>query len=302
MKAVRFHEFGGPETLRFEDVERPTAGAGQVLVKVAGTSFNPVDASFRAGFLRQAVPIELPHIPGVDLAGTVLEGEGFAVGEAVIGFLPMTENGASAEYALAPAEILAKAPTSIPLADAAAIPVGTLTAWQAIFEHAGLRAGQRILINGAGGAVGGYAIQFARQAGAHVIATASPRSIDAVRLAGANEIVDYTTTAVSPEPVNAVLNLTRADEASMAALVALIKPGGVLVSTGSPAKEDQDRQVKTISMYVHSDAKQLTEIVEQVDAGTLRLNIGARYPLAKLAHVHEQSAAGALRGKTVIEI
>jgi len=302
MKAVRFHEFGGPETLRYEEVERPTVGAGQVLVKVVGTSFNPVDASFRAGFLREAVPIELPHIPGVDLAGTVVEGAGFAVGEAVIGFLPMTENGASAEYALAPAEILAKAPASIPLADAAAIPVGTLTAWQAIFEHAGLRAGQRILINGAGGAVGGYAVQFARQAGAHVIATASPRSIEAVRLAGAHEIVDYTTTAVSPEPVDAVLNLTRADEASMAALVALIKPGGVLVSTGSPAKEDQDRQVKTISMYVRSDAKQLTEIVEQVDAGTLRLDIGARYPLAKLAQVHEQSAAGVLRGKTVIEI
>jgi NADPH:quinone reductase-like Zn-dependent oxidoreductase len=302
MKAVQFHEFGGPDVLRYEEAERPTPGPGQVLVKVAGTSFNPVDASFRAGFLREVIPVELPHIPGIDLAGTVVEGDGFAPGEPVIGLLQMTENGASAEYVLAPGEILAKAPTSVPLADAAALPAGALTAWQALFEHAGLRSGQRILINGAGGAVGGFAVQFAARAGAHVIATASPRSAAAVRSAGADEIIDYTVSKVSPDPVDVVLNLVRADEASMAALVALVKPGGVLVSTAAPAHEDKDRKVKTISMYVRNDTKQLTEIANRLDAGTLKLDISARYPLTEIAKVHEQSAAGALRGKVIIEI
>jgi NADPH:quinone reductase-like Zn-dependent oxidoreductase len=302
MKAVQFHEFGGPDVLRYEEAERPTPGPGQVLVKVAGTSFNPVDASFRAGFLREVIPVELPHIPGIDLAGTVVEGDGFAPGESVIGLLQMTENGASAEYVLAPGEILAKAPTSVPLADAAALPAGALTAWQALFEHAGLRSGQRILINGAGGAVGGFAVQFAARAGAHVIATASPRSAAAVRSAGADEIIDYTVSKVSPDPVDVVLNLVRADEASMAALVALVKPGGVLVSTAAPAHEDKDRKVKTISMYVRNDTKQLTEIANRLDAGTLKLDISARYPLTEIAKVHEQSAAGALRGKVIIEI
>ena len=115
----------------------------------------------------------------------------------MIGFLPMTAPGAAAEFALAPAGALTAAPTSIPLADAAAVPAVALTAWQGLFEHADLRAGQRILINGAGGGVGGYAVQFAKQAGATVIATAGPRSVDAVRAAGADQLVDYTSTPVA---------------------------------------------------------------------------------------------------------
>jgi NADPH:quinone reductase-like Zn-dependent oxidoreductase len=302
MKAVRFHEFGGPDVLRYEDAERPTAGPGQVLVEVAGTTFNPVDAAFRLGFMQQDMPVELPHIPGLDLAGTIV-----GTGEQVVAFLPMTLDGASAEFVAVDRELLAPAPASIPLADAAALPSGALTAWQGLFEHAGLQPGQRLLINGGGGAVGGFAIQLAKQAGAYVIATASPRSTEAVRAAGADEIIDYTagpvgTEPVGTEPVDAVLNLARVDDAAMAALVALVKPGGVLVSTTSPAQEDQERQVRTISMYLRNDAKQLTDITAQVDAGTLKLDIGARFPLAELAKVHEESAAGALRGKTVITV
>jgi NADPH:quinone reductase-like Zn-dependent oxidoreductase len=307
MKIVRFHAYGDPSVLRLEEADPPVPGPGQVLIRVAGTSFNPVDASFRAGILQQAMPIELPHTPGVDVAGTVAAlGDGVtapAVGDAVIGFLPMTANGAAAEYALADAGILAAAPTSVALADAAALPAVALTAWQALHGHAGLRAGQRILINGAGGGVGGYAVQFAKRIGATVIATAGPRSADPVRAAGADQIIDHTATTVAEavsEPVDVVLNLIRTDAASMAALVALIAPGGVLVSTGSPAEPDEDRKVQTINMYVRSDAAQLTEIAGLVDAGQIRLDIGGRYPLAKTARVHELSAAGNLRGKTII--
>jgi NADPH:quinone reductase-like Zn-dependent oxidoreductase len=309
MKAIRFHAYGDPSVLRLEEVDQPVPGPGQVLIKVAGTAFNPVDASFRAGFMQQAMPLELPHIPGADVAGTLAAlGDGvtgFAVGDSVIGFLPMTANGAAAEYTLAPADVLAAAPTSVPLADAAALPAVALTAWQALYEHAGLRAGQRILINGAGGGVGGYAVQFAKRIGATVIATASPRTAETVRAAGADQIIDHTTTNVTDavgEPVDVVLNLIRTDEASMAALVALVAPGGVLVSTGSPAEPDEDRKVQTISMYVRSDAAQLAEIAGLVDAGQLRLDIGGRYPLADTARVHELSAADDLRGKVIIVV
>jgi NADPH:quinone reductase-like Zn-dependent oxidoreductase len=221
----------------------------------------------------------------------------------VIGFLPMTSPGAAAEFAVVPADALAAAPRTIPLADAAAIPAVALTAWQGLVEHLALQPGQRILINGAGGGVGGYAVQFAKQAGATVIATASPRSTDAVRAAGADQIVDYTATTVTDaigEPVDAVFNLVGADEAAMAALVALIKPGGMLVSTASPAPEDAERKVRTMNMYVRSDAGQLAEIVRRIDAGTVTVDVSARHPLAEVARVHELSAAGNLRGKVVI--
>jgi NADPH:quinone reductase-like Zn-dependent oxidoreductase len=307
MHAIRFHSFGDPSVLRLEEVDRPVPGAGQVLVKVTGTSFNPVDAAFRAGYLQQAMPLALPHIPGLDVAGTIVEARGgadrFTAGDAVIGFLPMTAPGAAAEFAVAPAEALTAAPRSIPLADAAAVPAVALTAWQGLFEHIALQPGQRILINGAGGGVGGYAVQFAKQTGATVIATASPRSAEAVRAAGADRIVDYTATTVTDaigEPVDAVFNLVGGDEVAMAALVALIRPGGVLVSTASPAPEDVERKVRTLNMYVRSDATQLAEIVRRIDAGTVTVDVSARYPLAEVARVHELSASGDIRGKVVI--
>src|SRR5215207_8781012 len=169
MKAVRFHEYGEPDVLRYEDVEQPDPGAGEVRLRVAASAFNPVDDGIRGGYLRDVFPVTLPHTPGIEVAGTVdALGEGVngvEVGDDVIGFLPMVAPGAAAEYAVAPAEILAPAPTSIPLADAAALPMVGLPAWQALFDDAGLTAGQRVLINGAGGAVGGYAVQLAKRAG-----------------------------------------------------------------------------------------------------------------------------------------
>src|SRR5215207_6509396 len=248
MKAVRFHEFGGPEVLRYEDVDRPRSAAAQVLIRVAATSFNPVDAAMRSGFLQQVFPVALPHTPGIDVAGTLAE-----IGEAVAGFLPMTEDGASAEFVLAPAELLTGAPTSIPLFDAAALPSASLSAWQALFEQADLKAGQRVLVNGAGGGVGGYAIQLAKQAGATVIATASPRSRDAVEALGADRIVDYTATAVTEaisEPVEVVLNLVNAPESDLAGLTDLVSDGGVLVSTTSPVRDDPGRDVRSVRLFV----------------------------------------------------
>ncbi|HZO32758.1 MAG TPA: NADP-dependent oxidoreductase [Chloroflexota bacterium] len=308
MKAVRYHAYGGSDVLVYEKADRPVAGPGQVVVRVAGTSFNPVDVVIRMGVLQQVFPVAFPHIPNFDVAGVVDEvGEGVSgwnVGDAVVAFLPMAEPGAAAEYVAAPAEALAAAPGTVELADAAALPTAGLTAWQSLFEHAGLKAGQRVLVNGAGGAVGGYAVQLARRAGASVTATASARSHDRVRSYGADRIVDYTAApvlqAVAGQRFDVVLNLVRTSPEETAQLVGLVADGGAFVSTTTPGPEEAGRGVRTAQVFVRSDAAQLAELVARVDAGDLKIEVAERRPLAELAAVHDQAAAGRLAGKTVL--
>jgi NADPH:quinone reductase-like Zn-dependent oxidoreductase len=309
MKAIRFHEYGGPDVLRYEDVEQPTPGAGEILIRVAASAFNPVDNTIRAGYLRDAIPVALPYIPGYDVSGAIDalgDGvEGFAIGDKVIGFLPMTANGAAAEYVVAPAGVLVTAPTSISLSDAAAMPSAALTAWQALFDDAGLESGQRILISGAGGAVGGFAVQLAKRAGAHVIATVSPRSRESVATAGADEVIDHTNTKVTAavtEPVDVLLNLAPIDPGEFKALVALIRPGGIVVSTTAwmSAPADEERGVRAVDVFVRSDAEQLSQLVELVDRGELRVDVAKRVPLSELPSIHAEANAGTLRGKVVV--
>lgn len=152
MKSSRIHEYGDPSVIRYETVPRPRPAFGEVLVHVAATSFNPTEAALRAGMLQAFLPVALPYTLGWDVSGTVAEVgagvEGFAVGDRVIGRLD--SGGAAAEYVRARATELVAAPASIPLANAAALPLAGLTAWQAVFEHGKVRAGQRVLVNGAG--------------------------------------------------------------------------------------------------------------------------------------------------------
>jgi NADPH:quinone reductase-like Zn-dependent oxidoreductase len=309
MKAIRFHEYGDPDVLRYEDVDQPVPGTGQVRIRVAATTFNGVDGNIRGGFMQGPMPLTLPHTPGLDVAGTIdALGEGvngLEVGEHVVGFLPFVDDGASAEYVLASAAALAPAPTSIPLADAAALPLVGLTAWQALFDHAGLQAGQRILISGAGGAVGGYAVQLAKAAGAYVIATASPRSSTDVKANGADEVIDHTVAEVAnaiTEPVDALLNLAPINPVHFTALAGLVRDGGVVVSTTvwMPAPSDDDRGVRGVDLYVNSDAKQLSELVTRVDRGELTVGVAQRVPLSELPAVHAAAAAGTLHGKVVV--
>jgi NADPH:quinone reductase-like Zn-dependent oxidoreductase len=309
MKAIRFHEYGDPDVLRYEEVDQPVPGPGKVRIRVAATTFNGVDGNIRAGFMQGPMPLTLPHIPGLDVSGTIdALGEGvdaFEVGDHVVGFLPFVDDGASAEYVLAAAAALAPAPTGIPLADAAALPLVGLTAWQAIFDHAELRAGQRILINGADGAVGGYAVQLAKAVGAHVIATASPRSTTEVKTNGADEVIDHTIAEVDTavtEPVDVLLNLAPVDPVQFSALAGLVGDGGVVVNTTvwMPAPSDDERGVRGIDLYVNSDAKQLTELVTRVDRGELTVGVAQRVPLSELPAIHAAAAAGTLHGKVVI--
>jgi NADPH:quinone reductase-like Zn-dependent oxidoreductase len=307
MKAVRFHEYGDSDVLRYEDVEEPVAGPGEVRIRVAATAFNPVDAGIRGGYLREAFPVALPHVPGIDVAGTVdavgANVTSRRVGDRVIGFLPMDADGAAAEYVVASAEILAEAPASIPLADAAALPEVGLTAWQSLFEHADLRPGQRLLVNGAGGAVGGYAVQLAKRAGAHVIATASPRSTERVRRAGADEIIDHTTTSVADAvsaPLDVLLNLAPITPEELGTLAGLVRGGGVVLSTVPTAMPDELSGVRAVRVFVRSDADQLAGLVAMIDAGELHVDVAERLPLSELSAVHSRADAGALPGKVVL--
>ena len=309
MKAVRFHQYGGPDELRYEDVDVPETGAGEVRIRVAGAAFNPADNGIRSGNLRQAIPVTLPHTPGYDVSGTVdalgADVGGLTVGDAVIGFLPMVADGADAEFVIAPADALAAAPRTIPLADTAALPSVGLTAWQALFDDAGLQQGGRVLISGAGGAVGGYAVQLAKQAGAHVVATASPRSREAVVAAGADEVIDHTSSDVVEavaEQVDVLLNLAPISPDEFRALVGRVRDGGVVVSTTAwmPAPADEDRGVRAVDVFVRSDVAQLAELVARVDRGELRVQVDRRIPLSGVPALHAEAASGQLRGKVVV--
>src|SRR5580704_16048070 len=301
MKAVRYHSYGDSDVLVYEEADHPVAGAGQVVVKVAGAAFNPLDVAIRAGFVQQLFPVAFPHIPNYDVAGVITEaGEGvsgWSAGDPVVAFLPMTAPGAAAEYAVAPADALAAAPRAVELADAAALPSAGLTAWQSLFEHARLQAGQSILINGAGGAVGRYAVQLAKQAGATVTATASARSTGRVRNYGADLVIDYTAAplpgAVAGQQFDAVLNLVRTGQEETVRLAGLAADGGAFVSTTFPDLDDAGRGVRVVSVFSRSDAAQLAELVRRVDAA-------ARRPLTELADVHDEAVAGTLAGKTVL--
>ena len=309
MKAVRYHRYGASDVLEYEDAPRPVPGPRQVLIEVAATSFNPVDAGIRGGYLAEVYTIAFPHTPGVDVSGTIAEiGEGvqgWNVGDAVVAFLPLDADGAAAEYALAPAEALAAAPTSVALTDAAALPEAGLTAWQSLFEIAGLTGGQSILINGASGAVGGYAIQLAKQAGAIVTATAKARDAERLRGYGADSIIDYLDYTQSPvaaegAPFDVVLNLVSTTDEQTEALIGLVADGGVHVGTMVFGPEKPERRIRSQRVFVRSDAAQLAGLVRRVDGGQLRIEVAHRRPLSDAAAVHDDSDAGRLHGKTIL--
>ena len=215
MKAIRIHEFGGPEQLRCEDAPVPQPGEGQVLVRVKAASVNPIDWKLASGAMQAFRPIELPWIPGGDFAG-VVEAVGPGVtnvntGDQVYGDTP--SGGSYAELVAASADMIASQPPKLTAVEAASLPLAGQTAWQAIFDHGQLQAGQTILVHGAAGGVGGYAVQFARWKGARVLATASAEDEEYVRTLGADVVIDYRATRFESvaRDVDLVLDLIGGD-------------------------------------------------------------------------------------------
>lgn len=309
MRAIQFHEYGGPEVLRYEEVQTPAPGQGEVVVKVHATSVNPIDWKIRAGYLAKARVLEFPYIPGWDFSGTIAAaGEGVSSwknGDEVFGHPQLAGNGTYAEYVCVPASICARKPASIDHIHAGAIPLVALTAWQALFEHANLQTGHTVLIQSGAGGVGTFAIQFAKAAGARVVTTASARNFDLLRELGADEVIDYNTTRFEDVVSNVDLVVDGMAGEVRERSWKTLKPGGILVAlTGAPPNDTAagERGVRQKTMLVHPDAAQLTKIAELVDSGKVRVIVDAVVPLPEAARAHQLNQSGHTRGKIVIQV
>jgi NADPH:quinone reductase-like Zn-dependent oxidoreductase len=305
MRAVRFHDYGPPEALAVDEAPRPVPGEGEVLVRVHAAGVNPIDCKLRAGYLKDFMPVQLPYTPGYDLAGTVeAVGPGvteFTPGQAVFG----RGAGSYAEYAIAPATALAPKPVNITFDQAATIAIGGVTAWAGLFDTAGLQPGQRLLVQGAAGGTGSYAVQLGRWKGAHVIGTASARNLDAVRSLGAEQAIDYTATPVEQAVSDVDVVFDAVGGETMERSWQLLKPGGILVEVaGMPSEETaQQHGVRTSGVQAPPViAGILQQLAELIESGTVQAEVGRVFPMEEAAQAQALSETGHGRGRVILHI
>ncbi|MFI0266751.1 NADP-dependent oxidoreductase [Streptomyces luteogriseus] len=307
MRAISQDVLGGPEVLREVEIERPVPKPNEVLVRVRAAGVNPTDWKHRAtgGFLG-----EPPFVLGWDVSG-VVEPVGigvvaFAPGDEVFGMLPYPYgHGSHAEYVIAPVRALTRKPAGVDHTQAGALPLVSLTAWQALTEHADLRPGQRVLIHAAAGGVGHVAVQIAKARGAYVIGTASAGKHDFLREIGVDETIDYRETDVTEavKDVDVVLDTIGGDTSLRSLRV--LRPGGVLVSI-LPGGSDElyaeaDRLgVRALRMLVDADRGGMEAIADLAGAGKLRATIAGTFPLAQAAEAHALGDTGRTTGKLVL--
>jgi NADPH:quinone reductase-like Zn-dependent oxidoreductase len=306
MKAIRVHQYGGPEQLRHEDAPVPQPAEGQVLVRVQAASVNPIDYKLASGAFRQFMPLNFPWIPGGDFAG-VVETLGPGVtgvkrGDAVYGDSP--GGAAYAEFVAASAGMVAPKPAKLTPVEAASVPIAGQTAWQALFDHGRLQRGQTVLVHAAAGGVGTFAVQLAHWKGARVLATASAANAEFVRSLGADQVIDYRATPFDSvaKDVDLVLDLVGGETQQRSFRV--LKPGGYLVSAVQPpAQEEAARhKVHALMMRMQASTKGLTQLAELLDAGTIRTVVTHTYPLAQAQEAWRQIMSGHTRGKIVLRV
>ncbi|BCL18633.1 NADP-dependent oxidoreductase [Streptomyces tuirus] len=307
MRAISQDVLGGPEVLKEVEIERPVPKPNEVLVRVRAAGVNPTDWKHRAtgGFLG-----EPPFVLGWDVSG-VVEAVGigvvaFAPGDEVFGMLPYPYgHGSHAEYVIAPVRALTRKPAGVDHTQAGALPLVSLTAWQALTEHADLQPGQRVLIHAAAGGVGHVAVQIAKARGAYVIGTASAGKHEFLRSIGVDETIDYRETDVTEavKDVDVVLDTIGGDNALHSLRV--LRPGGVLVSilpVGSDdLYEEADRLgVRALRMLVDADRSGMEAIADLIETGRLRATIAGTFPLAEAAEAHTLGDTGRTTGKLVL--
>jgi NADPH:quinone reductase-like Zn-dependent oxidoreductase len=299
MHAMLIHETGDPDVLHLEEAEQPEPGDGEVLIRVHAASVNPIDWKYRRGL----IPKQLPAVLGSDVSGTVelSRADGFAAGNEVFG---LATSGAYAELATAPASLIAKKPTGVSDAEAAAIPVAGLTAWQALFDRGGLARGQTALIAGAAGGVGHFAVQFAKHAEARAIGIGSSRNRDFVLALGADEYVDYTQQNIAEAVSGVDVAFDTVGGDTTQSLLPTVRDGGALITiAGSPPEQAaEERGVRAELLVMSPRSEQLAIIADLVAAGHVRVEIAETFPLVDTWQAHALSESGHTRGKIVLAV
>jgi NADPH:quinone reductase-like Zn-dependent oxidoreductase len=306
MKAVRIHEFGGTDKLKLEEIPIPNPGTAEVLIRVKAASVNPVDYKMRSGEFKQpgaTMPITL----GRDISG-VVERVGrdvrrFKAGDEVFALLDR-DHGGYAEYVIAKADSVAPKPISIDHVHAAAVPLAAITAWQGLFDHGKLKSGERVLIHGAAGGVGHFAVQFAKNRGAYVITTAKAEDGDMLLDLGADEVIDYENERFEDRvrDVDLIFDLV-AGETQTRSWKSL-KNGGRMVSTlQAPSKmEGNLHRARGEVFQTQPDRAELEEIGQQIDSGNVRIVVEQTLPLEEVRHAHNFIEHEHVRGKLVLEV
>jgi NADPH:quinone reductase-like Zn-dependent oxidoreductase len=299
MKAVVVHQYGGPEVLKFEDYPDPVPGPGEVLVRVAATSVNPIDYKRRAGLTKDFYPLTFPGLIGVDLAGTILKGgpgvEGFSVGDKVFAMADNTY----AELCVVKAAMLAKVPMGLDLIQAAALPLVTITGNQ-LMSATGIKAGQTVMVVGAVGNVGRSAVFTAKQRGATVIAGVLKRQIDEAKTVGADQVVttDDDTAIASLSPLDAIADTVGGRTAEK--LIAKVKAGGVYASVvEAPQNAAKYPSVRMAHVFSKFDRKTLESMAEAVRDGKLVIPISQKLPLNEAAEAQAEAEKGGI-GKILL--
>lgn len=299
MKAIRLANFGDVDQFKLETVPDPAPGAGEVLIRVAGSGFNPVELYIRQGYLAQMFPTPLPAILGVDVSGTVAAVgsgvSGFAVGDRVAGKLPIEGKGSNAELVVAPAEALAKVPAGLDLVAAAAIPLSGSTGYQAVTRVVKPVAGQRILVTGPLGASGRAALFAIRRAGATPVAAIRAGQEDAAKTLGTELFVLGSSPA---QKFDGAVDTKGGEIAG--SLFALVKDGGTIAAVaGLPAGAVRDGAVKAVDVLGVADSADLQVLLDAAARGEFDIPVSKRLPLADVAEGHRLYAAGEARGKIV---
>jgi NADPH:quinone reductase-like Zn-dependent oxidoreductase len=302
MKAIRFNEYGGSEKLVLEIIPRPVPKSNEVLIKVYFAGVNPIDWKFRAGLLKDYMPVQLPFVPGIDVSGTIeelgSEVKTLKKGQAVFG----VASGAYAEYAIASANDVTPKPDSLSFELAATLPVGALTGLKAV-EDAGIKAGQTVVVQAAAGGVGLFAVQFALRKGAKVIGTASVSNLDFVKSLGAEKSVDYTKGPLEAEIKDADVVIDPVGGETLEKSYGLLKKGGILVTVVGQISEEKAKEhgLKALRSG-RGPTENLKMIGEMVAAKTLRTEVGKIFPLAEAGAAQELSQTRHGRGRIVLRV
>lgn len=304
MKAIRQHARAGPESLRYDDAPQPSPKAGEVLVRVRAAGVTPTELLWSTSRTTQSgAPRPLPFIPGHEFSGELASlGDGVttvSAGEAVYGMNDWYSDGAEAEYCLARVTDIARKPTSVDHVSAAVTPISALTAWQALFEHARIVTGQHILIHGAAGGVGSFAVQFAHWRGARVSVTVSVANIDFVGDLGADDVIDYHAQRFEERvhEVDVVFDTVGGD--TLRRSWSVLKPGGRLVTIAASEEDTQDERAREAFFIVEPRREELEEIAQLIDAGKVRPVVGAEFPLVEAIRAYQTKP---LRGKVVLRL